>query len=149
MVVLIDWIGGFSFVYLVKELADTAQGGGAPPNSTGHGNSSVKTSRSGSNGSGGAGAGGSAGAGAAAVVAGGGAGAAGGGKEKKEMVLKVTSILSRQQRDIAEKEAKLLSRVRVLRNATLLVQRLLLCAGLGFGFASWDWCYVPHSTAFF
>lgn len=35
--------------------------------------------------------------------------AAGGGKT--EMVLKVTSILSRQQRDIAEKEAKLLSRL--------------------------------------
>ena len=31
--------------------------------------------------------------------------------DKREMVLKVTSILSRQQRDIAEKEAKLLSRV--------------------------------------
>ena len=30
---------------------------------------------------------------------------------KVDMVLKVTSILSRQQRDIAEKEAKLLSRV--------------------------------------
>ena len=31
--------------------------------------------------------------------------------EKKDMVLKVTSIISRQQRDIAEKEAKLLSKL--------------------------------------
>ena len=38
-------------------------------------------------------------------------GSTSGGEEKKEMVLKVTSILSRAQRDIAEKEAKLLSRL--------------------------------------
>ncbi|KAL7573786.1 hypothetical protein ACA910_007815 [Epithemia clementina (nom. ined.)] len=90
--------GGFSYVYLVKELADTAQGGTL--NNTAHGGSSVKTSRSGSNGSG-------TGVGNKDKRS----GSMGKDAEKREMVLKVTSILSRQQRDIAEKEAKLLSRL--------------------------------------
>mmetsp|Transcript_29423 Transcript_29423/g.68589 ORF Transcript_29423/g.68589 Transcript_29423/m.68589 type:complete len:648 (+) Transcript_29423:249-2192(+) len=83
--------GGFSYVYLVKELTDTAQGGSM--NSTEH---KGKTSRSGSNGSDGKGKR---------------SGSMGKDGNKAEMVLKVTSILSRQQRDIAEKEAKLLSRL--------------------------------------
>eukprot|EP00522_Entomoneis_paludosa_P009048 CAMPEP_0172455152 /NCGR_PEP_ID=MMETSP1065-20121228/11915_1 /TAXON_ID=265537 /ORGANISM="Amphiprora paludosa, Strain CCMP125" /LENGTH=651 /DNA_ID=CAMNT_0013207609 /DNA_START=205 /DNA_END=2160 /DNA_ORIENTATION=+ len=87
--------GGFSYVYLVKELADTAQGGSM--NSTDHrASGSGKSSRSGSNGSDGKSKR---------------AGSLGKDQQKAEMVLKVTSILSRQQRDIAEKEAKLLSRL--------------------------------------
>lgn len=91
--------GGFSYVYLVKELADTSQG--ASLNSTGHAaTSGAPKSRSTSNGSG-------------AKEKRGGSMGMGMGKdsEKREMVLKVTSILSRQQRDIAEKEAKLLSKL--------------------------------------
>lgn len=76
--------GGFSYVYLVKELTDTAQGG------------SINQTRTGSNGSDGKGKR---------------SGSVGKDQQKAEMVLKVTSILSRQQRDIAEKEAKLLSRL--------------------------------------
>ena len=84
---------------MVKELTDTAQGGSL--NNTSHGNISVKSARSGSNGS-------TTGAMAGKEKRSGSIGKDG---EKREMVLKVTSILSRQQRDIAEKEAKLLSRV--------------------------------------
>jgi serine/threonine protein kinase len=86
-------------VYLVKEISD---GVGQSLNSTVHGGEEAPTKRgSGSNRS----------------------GSIGNGKDlrrsignqtpspSKDMVLKVTSILSRQQRDIAEKEAKLLSRL--------------------------------------
>lgn len=74
--------GGFSYVYLVKDISDNKD--------------SSTASQSNQNDSGGSG------------------GRSNGSSrtEKKEvMVLKVTSIHSRQQRDIAEKEAKLLSRL--------------------------------------
>lgn len=86
--------GGFSYVYLVKEIADTS--GGQSLNSTVHGGEAAV--RRGS---------------ASGVVSKGERRSTGNNQsgEKKDMVLKVTSILSRQQRDIAEKEAKLLSRL--------------------------------------
>lgn len=83
--------GGFSYVYLVKELSDTALGqslhSSAHGESTGNARDNKAEKRR--------------------------AGSASGGKEpdKPLMVLKVTSIHSRSQRDIAEKEAKLLSRL--------------------------------------
>jgi len=92
-------VGGFSYVYLVKEIADTSAGQSL--NSTTHGEQRGSNSsgggRSGSFGNGGSNKGRQ--------------NSMGRPDERKEMVLKVTSILSRQQRDIAEKEAKLLSRL--------------------------------------
>ena len=82
----------------MKEISDTAQGQSL--NNTVHGEN-PPAQRSGS----GSGAGGGGGANGARRSTG------SGDKERREMVLKVTSILSRQQRDIAEKEAKLLSRL--------------------------------------
>eukprot|EP00566_Odontella_aurita_P025822 CAMPEP_0113559576 /NCGR_PEP_ID=MMETSP0015_2-20120614/18971_1 /TAXON_ID=2838 /ORGANISM="Odontella" /LENGTH=120 /DNA_ID=CAMNT_0000461223 /DNA_START=405 /DNA_END=764 /DNA_ORIENTATION=+ /assembly_acc=CAM_ASM_000160 len=71
--------GGFSFVYLVKDLSDPSAAGSAASEGSG-------TSRP------------------------------GGAQQQQShqpsfMVLKITSIHSRQQRDVAEKEAKLLSRL--------------------------------------
>lgn len=76
--------GGFSFVYLVK---DTNEGIGATPTSS----VSPSDATTGTNGSGGS--------------------ANRTQQTPQLMVLKITSIHSRQQRDIAEKEAKLLSRL--------------------------------------
>lgn len=79
--------GGFSFVYLVK---DTSDGGATTPNSSLQTNpSDASTTTNGSGGSSGRGS----------------------QQNQQMMVLKITSIHSRQQRDIAEKEAKLLSRL--------------------------------------
>ena len=89
-------LGGFSYVYLVKELSDAASGQSL--NNTVHGGEG----RSGSFGNGS-----SNNVGSRRSIG----NDKGGGGERREMVLKVTSILSRQQRDIAEKEAKLLSRL--------------------------------------
>jgi serine/threonine protein kinase len=98
---LVDYTGGFSYVYLVKELADTSQGQSL--NNTTHG----AAERSGSAGSGRSGSMGNSTSKHSSRQ-----GSMGRTEpEKREMVLKVTSILSRQQRDIAEKEAKLLSRL--------------------------------------
>ena len=80
--------GGFSFVYLVRE--DSAGDRDGPPSGSSQPSlqsQSQSQSRGGSERSG------------------------GGGGGNTEMVLKITSIHSRQQRDIAEKEAKLLSRL--------------------------------------
>ena len=77
----------------MKEISDTAQGQSL--NNTVHGEN-PPAQRSGS----GSGAGGGGGANGARRSTG------SGDKERREMVLKVTSILSRQQRDIAEKEAR-------------------------------------------
>ncbi|GKY98212.1 hypothetical protein MPSEU_000778900 [Mayamaea pseudoterrestris] len=93
--------GGFSFVYLVREIADTS--GGQSLNSTVHGGEGATQRGSGSGRSGSLGNG----KGERRSIG----NTNGGPGEKKELVLKVTSILSRQQRDIAEKEAKLLSRL--------------------------------------
>lgn len=85
--------GGFSYVYLVKEISDlnnTVHSGGGADNGAASRSSSLTNGGS----SGGEKKDGT-----------------GGGGDKTDMVLKVTSILSRQQRDIAEKEAKLLSRL--------------------------------------
>jgi serine/threonine protein kinase len=90
--------GGFSYVYLVKEISDASAGQSL--NNTVHGGEGSTAQRSGS-------------------ITGGTptkrAGSIGRGSEsegeRKDMVLKVTSIVSRTQRDIAEKEAKLLSRL--------------------------------------
>lgn len=83
-------LGGFSYVYLVKEISDanntagslstTGHGGDAKDNGKSKGAPLPKSSDSSAS-------------------------------DKNSMVLKVTSIVSRQQRDIAEKEAKLLSRL--------------------------------------
>lgn len=78
-------------MYLVKEISDTSTGQSL--HNTVHGDGS-DTGRSGSN-----------------TNSKSRQGSTGKESEKREMVLKVTSILSRQQRDIAEKEAKLLSRL--------------------------------------
>jgi serine/threonine protein kinase len=86
-------IGGFSFVYLVKDITESSQSGSM--SNSAHGSMKHSNSDSGGRSSGTGGSGGSKKSDAAKV----------------EMVLKVTSILSRQQRDIAEKEAKLLSRL--------------------------------------
>eukprot|EP00566_Odontella_aurita_P024350 CAMPEP_0113581132 /NCGR_PEP_ID=MMETSP0015_2-20120614/31091_1 /TAXON_ID=2838 /ORGANISM="Odontella" /LENGTH=109 /DNA_ID=CAMNT_0000485463 /DNA_START=307 /DNA_END=634 /DNA_ORIENTATION=+ /assembly_acc=CAM_ASM_000160 len=64
--------GGFSFVYLVKDLSDPSAAGSAASEGLAHLAQSHQPSF---------------------------------------MVLKITSIHSRQQRDVAEKEAKLLSRL--------------------------------------
>ena len=85
---------------MVREIADTS--GGQSLNSTVHGGEAATQRGSGSGRSGSLGNG----KGERRSI-----GNAGGSSEKKEMVLKVTSILSRHQRDIAEKEAKLLSRL--------------------------------------
>jgi serine/threonine protein kinase len=84
--------GGFSYVYLVKELSDAALG--QSMHSSAHGEST-------------------AGQGTSTKAEKRRAGSASGGTQpdKPLMVLKVTSIHSRSQRDIAEKEAKLLSRL--------------------------------------
>lgn len=96
--------GGFSYVYLVKEIADTSTGQSL--NNTTHGEIAVGRSGSGS----GASRSGSFGNGTnTGSRRQGSVGRA--DNEKREMVLKVTSIISRQQREIAEKEAKLLSRL--------------------------------------
>ena len=83
--------GGFSYVYLVKELSDTALGQSLHSSAHGESSSAGRDSKAEKRR----------------------AGSASGGKEpdKPLMVLKVTSIHSRSQRDIAEKEAKLLSRL--------------------------------------
>lgn len=107
--------GGFSFVYLVKEISDTSSGQSL--NATVHGGEAATQRGSGSGASGGGGgAAGAAGATGRAGSIGNGSrrsigNEAAGSKDRPQMVLKVTSILSRQQRDIAEKEAKLLSRL--------------------------------------
>jgi serine/threonine protein kinase len=79
--------GGFSYVYLVKEISDslngTVHGGGGADNGAASRTSSLTNGEKDK----------------------------GNNVDKTDMVLKVTSILSRQQRDIAEKEAKLLSRL--------------------------------------
>jgi len=96
-------------VYLTKELSDTSSGGSL--NATVHGaeggggDNSARAMRSNSGSGGGASSRGSMGGGRRSI------GNDTGAAPKREMVLKVTSILSRQQRDIAEKEAKLLSRL--------------------------------------
>jgi len=92
--------GGFSYVYLVKEIADVSQG--ASLSNSAHGSAKRSNSDSGGRSSANGGSTSSKRSGSMGKEA-----AAG----KVEMVLKVTSILSRQQRDIAEKEAKLLSRL--------------------------------------
>jgi serine/threonine protein kinase len=84
--------GGFAYVYLVRDLTDnlsgtTHSGGDDKTGSTGNGSSGKRSSRTGSTSK------------------------AGDEGEKRDLVLKITSILSRQQREIAEKEAKLLSRL--------------------------------------
>lgn len=75
-------------MYLVKELSDGVSGGNL--NNTAHGGDGRKSKHKDE-----------------AISR---ASEASGGK-KEDLVLKVTSIISRQQRDIAEKEAKLLSRL--------------------------------------
>jgi serine/threonine protein kinase len=89
--------GGFSYVYLVKDISsdsNTSQQLNNTVHGDGHANATTAapTKRTGSLGKERQ-------------------GSLGKDAEKKDMVLKVTSILSRQQRDIAEKEAKLLSRL--------------------------------------
>ncbi|GAX09272.1 AP2-associated kinase [Fistulifera solaris] len=80
--------GGFAYVYQVRELSDGV-GGGNNMNNTGHDGRKSKHNKD------------------DAIPR---ASETSGGK-KDDLVLKVTSIISRQQRDIAEKEAKLLSRL--------------------------------------
>ena len=85
-------LGGFSYVYLTKEVQESAGLHGSYHTDKG------KQAADANNGN------------AARRASGGGAAAADGSKSPLQ-VLKVTSIHSRAQRDIAEKEAKLLSRL--------------------------------------
>jgi serine/threonine protein kinase len=93
-------------VYLVKEISDTSSGQSL--NATVHGGEGAAQRGSGSGAS--AARSGSIGNGSRRSI---GNDSSNNNKDKDrpQMVLKVTSILSRQQRDIAEKEAKLLSRL--------------------------------------
>jgi serine/threonine protein kinase len=112
-------LGGFSYVYLVRELSDTAAGGSL--NSTVHGDGSAlpKSGSTRNIGRTGSGSGSnttgpippSSNTDASAAATRQGSLGKEGTDQCKDMVLKVTSIVSRQQRDIAEKEAKLLSRL--------------------------------------
>jgi serine/threonine protein kinase len=81
--------GGFAYVYLVRELAK--EGDETRSNSIGNGPSNGATKRSSRN--------------ASSVLD------DADKAQQRELVLKVTSISSRHQRDIAEKEAKLLSKL--------------------------------------
>jgi serine/threonine protein kinase len=96
--------GGFSYVYLVREISDTTTGGSL--NNTVHGDRSNPV---GGRSFGRSGSGSNKDSGDSTQQRQGSLGQA--SDPSKDMVLKVTSILSRQQRDIAEKEAKLLSRL--------------------------------------
>jgi serine/threonine protein kinase len=94
-------------VYLVKEISDTSSGQSL--NATVHGGEGAAQRGSGSGAS--AARSGSIGNGSRRSIGNDSSNNNNKDKDRPQMVLKVTSILSRQQRDIAEKEAKLLSRL--------------------------------------